>query len=168
MFKLFSDSVNENFLKFYFQGLMLLERRLRLKTHNALTLREVMILGILDRLSKTNKNTPTNVVKYLQVSAPVISTTIKSLIRKGYLVKRINQEDNRFFFVDLTVKGQESNKNSSEFSNYIVNKALSQMSPLDIKGIYKLFKISEKLIDEENRLLDVTENKTNKLPTKEK
>jgi DNA-binding MarR family transcriptional regulator len=98
MFKLFSDSVNENFLKFYFQALMLLERRLRMKTHGNLTLREVMVIAIIDRLAKTKKNTHTNVVKYLQVSAPVISTTIKSLIRKGYLVKRINNEDNRFFF----------------------------------------------------------------------
>jgi DNA-binding MarR family transcriptional regulator len=163
MFKLFSDSINENFLKFYFQALMLLERRLRMKTHGNLTLREVMVIAIIDRLAKTKKNTPTNVVKYLQVSAPVISTTIKSLIRKGYLVKRINQEDNRFFFVDLTKKGVESNKNSSEYNNYIVNKALSQMSPLDIKGIYKLFKISEKLIDEENQSLDALENKFTKL-----
>jgi DNA-binding MarR family transcriptional regulator len=157
MFKLFSDSVNENFLKFYFQALMLLERRLRMKTHGNLTLREVMVIAIIDRLAKTKKNTHTNVVKYLQVSAPVISTTIKSLIRKGYLVKRINNEDNRFFFIELTQKGQQSNKNSSEFNNYLANKALLHLTPFDVKSIYKFFKISEKIIDEENKILDEQE-----------
>jgi hypothetical protein len=55
MFKLFDDSFNDSFIKVYFQSLLLLERRLRIITNNALTLREVMVLSIIDRLAKTKK-----------------------------------------------------------------------------------------------------------------
>jgi hypothetical protein len=55
MFKLFGDSFNDSFIKVYFQSLLLLERRLRIITNNALTLREVMVLSIIDRLAKTKK-----------------------------------------------------------------------------------------------------------------
>jgi DNA-binding MarR family transcriptional regulator len=159
MFKIFEDSFNDSFLKFYFQALLLLERRLRIKTNNALTLREVMVLGIIERLAKTKKNTASNIASYLQVSPPVISTSIKSLIRKGYLIKKINHEDNRFFFLELSEKGHASNKNSHEFHSSISQKVMRNIGPLDLKGVYKLFKAAEEAIDQENKLLDQIEKK---------
>jgi DNA-binding MarR family transcriptional regulator len=83
MFKLFDDSFNDSFIKVYFQSLLLLERRLRIVTNNALTLREVMVLSIIDRLAKTKRNTSGNIALYLHVSPPVISTSIKTLVKKG-------------------------------------------------------------------------------------
>lgn len=159
MFKLFDNSFNDSFIKIYFQSLLLLERRLRIMTNNALTLREVMVLSIIDRLAKTKRNTSGNIASYLQVSPPVISTAIKTLVRKGYVTKRINHDDNRFFYLDLTEKGNESNKKSIEFNGHIMKKVVGNLSPFDIKGIYKLFKSIELIIDEENKVLDEEEKK---------
>lgn len=157
MFKLFDDSFNDSFIKVYFQSLLLLERRLRIVTNNALTLREVMVLSIIDRLSKTKRNTSGNIALYLQVSPPVISTSIKTLIKKGYVIKRINHDDNRYFYLDLTEKGKESNKKSLQFNSKIIQKIIGNLSPFDLKGIYKLFKTTEQIIDEENKSLDIEE-----------
>jgi DNA-binding MarR family transcriptional regulator len=159
MFKLFDDSFNDSFIKVYFQSLLLLERRLRIITNNALTLREVMVLSIIDRLSKTKRNTSGNIALYLQVSPPVISTSIKTLIKKGYVVKRINHDDNRYFYLDLTEKGKESNKKSLQYNSKIIQKIIGNLSPFDLKGIYKLFKTTEQIIDEENKSLDIEEKK---------
>jgi len=157
MFKLFDDSFNDSFIKVYFQSLLLLERRLRIVTNNALTLREVMVLSIIDRLAKTKRNTSGNIALYLQVSPPVISTSIKTLIKKGYVIKRINHDDNRYFYLDLTEKGKESNKNSLQFNSKIIQKIIGNLSPFDLKGIYKLFKTTEQIIDQENKSLDIEE-----------
>ena len=157
MFKLFDDSFNDSFIKVYFQSLLLLERRLRIVTNNALTLREVMVLSIIDRLAKTKRNTSGNIALYLQVSPPVISTSIKTLIKKGYVIKRINHDDNRYFYLDLTEKGKESNKKSLQFNSKIIQKIIGNLSPFDLKGIYKLFKTTEQIIDEENKSLDIEE-----------
>lgn len=159
MFKLFDDSFNDSFIKIFFQSLLLLERRLRVVTHNTLTLREVMILSIIERLAKTKRNTSGNIAAYLQVSPPVISTSIKTLIKKGYIIKRINHDDNRFFYLDLTDKGKDSNRKSVDFNTQIMKKITGNLSPFDIKGIFKLFKSIELIIDEENKVLDEEENK---------
>ena len=158
MFKLFEDSFNDSFLKFYFQALLLLERRLRVKTNNALTLREVMVLGIVERLSKTKSNTANNIATYLHVSPPVISTSVKSLIRKGYLTKKINHDDNRFFFLVLTEKGVSSNNNSHDYHAALSKKVMQNITPFDLKGVYKLFKAIEDVIEHENKLLDDEES----------
>ena len=157
--KIFTNTFSDNFIKFYFQALLLLERSLRVRTSNQLSLREVMLLNILDRLSRTNQNTAMNIAKYLQVSPPIISQAIKSLVKKGYLMKRINHDDNRYFFLDLTEKGKQSNENSMAINHRLVSQGMKKVSPFDIKGIVKFFKISEELVDAENRILDEIESK---------
>lgn len=157
--KIFTNTFSDNFIKFYFQALLLLERSLRLRTLNQLSLREAMLLNMLHRLANTNQNTAMNLAKYIQVSPPVISQAIKSLIKKGYLTKRMNHEDNRYFFLDLTDKGKLSNENSLAINQRLISQVMKKVSPFDIKGIIKFFKISEALIDAENRDLDELEAK---------
>jgi len=87
MFKIFGDNFQDSFLKFYFQAYLLIERSLRIRSQNSLTIREMLLLGLLDRMKKINDHTVMNIAKYLQLSPPVISNSVKSLIRKGYLKK---------------------------------------------------------------------------------
>ncbi|MFZ9139565.1 MAG: MarR family transcriptional regulator, partial [Bacilli bacterium] len=102
MFKIFGNDFKELFLKFYFQSYLLIERSLRIRSGNQLTMREMLLLGLLSRLKKNNSHTVMNISKYLQVSPPIISSSVKSLIRKGYIKKTLNQEDNRIYFLELT------------------------------------------------------------------
>jgi len=100
-----------------------------------------------------------NVAKYLQVSAPVISISVKSLIRKGYMKKVLNTEDNRIFFLELTEKGISSNQRSFQFTERILSKSLGKLSLFDIKALMKAFQLVETVIDEESELLDGEESK---------
>jgi DNA-binding MarR family transcriptional regulator len=157
MFKLFEDNFKDNFLKFYFQSYLLMERSLRIRSKNQLTIREMLVLGFLDRFKKHNHHTVMNVAKYLQVSPPIISSSVKSLIRKGYLKKVINHNDNRSFFLELTEKGSISNQNSNQLSHKFIQQSMKKLSPFDIKPLRKAFRIVEQIVDEENRLLDQEE-----------
>ena len=159
MFKIFGDTFRELFLKFYFQSYLLMERSLRIRSKNNLTIREMLLLGFLERMKINNSHTVMNVAKYLQVSAPVISSSVKSLIRKGYIKKVLNPEDNRIFFLELTEKGIISNKRSFQFTERILGKSVGKLSVFDIKALMKAFQIVETVIDEENALLDTEEPK---------
>ncbi len=159
MFKIFGDTFKELFLKFYFQSYLLIERSLRIRSQNKLTIREMLLLGFLDRMKKNNNHTVMNIAKYLQVSAPVISSSVKSLVRKGYIKKVLNPEDNRIFFLELTEKGITSNKRSFEFTERIMGKSIGKLSVFDIKALMKTFQIVENAVDEENALLDGEELK---------
>lgn len=159
MLKIFGDDFKELFLKFYFQSFLLIERSLRIRSGNQLTMREMLLLGLLSRLKKNNANTVMNISKYLQVSPPIISSSVKSLIRKGYLQKTLNQEDNRSFFLELTEKGQQSNERSFRFGDRLVKKSIGKLSLFDLKSITKSFKLVELVVDEENQILDQEESK---------
>jgi DNA-binding MarR family transcriptional regulator len=159
MFKIFGDNFKELFLKFFFQSYLLIERTLRIRSNNSLTMREMLLLGVLERLKKTNNHTVMNLAKYLQVSPPIISNSVKSLIRKDYLKKVLNPEDNRIFFLELTEKGILSNQRSFSFSEKLFNKGLGKISLFDIRSLLKSFKVIESVIDEENQALDVEEQK---------
>jgi len=157
MFKIFGDNFKELFLKFFFQSYLLIERTLRIRSNNSLTMREMLLLGMLERLKKTNNHTVMNLAKYLQVSPPIISNSVKSLIRKDYLKKVLNPEDNRIFFLELTEKGILSNQRSFSFSEKLLNKGLGKISLFDIRSLLKSFKVIESVIDEENQALDLEE-----------
>ncbi|MEN9819758.1 MAG: hypothetical protein RL379_536 [Bacillota bacterium] len=157
MFKIFGDNFQDLFLKFYFQAYLLIERSLRIRSQNKLTIREMLLVGILDRMKKNNNHTVMNAAKYLQVSPPVISSSIKSLIRKGYLKKVLNPEDNRIFFLELTEKGQLSNQRSFQFGDKMVKKSMGRLTLFDVRALMKAFNVVEKVIDEENKLLDEEE-----------
>jgi DNA-binding MarR family transcriptional regulator len=161
MFKIFGDTFRELFLKFYFQSYLLMERSLRIRSKNNLTIREMLLLGFLERMKKNNNHTLMNVAKYLQVSPPVISSSVKSLVRKGYLIKVLNSEDNRIFFLELTEKAKLSNQRSFQFTERILGKSVGKMTLFDIKALKKSFQIVETVIDEENQLLDAEELKNN-------
>ena len=159
MFKIFGDTFRELFLKFYFQSYLLMERSLRIRSKNNLTIREMLLLGFLERMKKNNNHTVMNIAKYLQVSPPIISSSVKSLIRKGYIKKVLNREDNRFYFLELTEKGIISNQRSFQFTERILGKSVGKLSVFDIKALMKAFKIVETIVDEENQLLDSEEVK---------
>lgn len=157
MFKIFGDNFQDLFLKFYFQAYLLIERSIRIRSQNKLTIREVLLLGLLDRMKKSNNHTVMNVAKYLQVSPPIISSSIKSLIRKGYLKKVLNTNDNRVYFLELTDQGKISNQRSFQFADKLVKKSIGKLSMFDIRSLMKAFQVVENIIDEENKILDIDE-----------
>ena len=158
MFKIFKDQFNEVFIKFYFQAYLLMERSLRIRSKNKITIREMMLINLIDRLSETKHNTLSNLASYLQVSTPVVSVSVKSLIHKGYMLKKLNLDDNRIYHLQLTDKGKAHIKNSLAFSERLLKQGMKRLSPFDIAALKKAFEAAETAIDLENQQLDLEEN----------
>jgi DNA-binding MarR family transcriptional regulator len=158
MFKIFKDQFNEAFIKFYFQAYLLMERSLRIRSKNKITIREMMLINLVDRLSETKHNTLSNLASYLQVSTPVVSVSVKSLIQKGYMSKKLNLDDNRIYHLQLTEKGKAHIKNSLAFSERLLKQGMKKLSPFDIAALKKAFEAAEIAIDLENQQLDLEEN----------
>jgi DNA-binding MarR family transcriptional regulator len=144
-----------------------MERSLRIRSKNSITIREMMLINLVDRLSETKHNTLSNLANYLQVSPPVVSVSVKSLIRKGYMSKKLNLDDNRIFHLQLTEKGRVHIKNSLAFSERLLKQGMKKLSPFDIAALKKAFEAAEIAIDLENQQLDIEENilvKSDKTP----
>ena len=145
-------SLNSTFISY-----LLIERSLRIRSQNQLTIREMLLLGFIERFKKNNHHTVMNVAKYLQISPPIISNSVKSLIRKGYIKKVINHDDNRSYFLELTDKGVISNRNSNQLSDKFIQQSMKKLTLFDIKPLRKAFRVVEEIIDEEHRILDQEE-----------
>jgi DNA-binding MarR family transcriptional regulator len=144
-----------------------MERSLRIRSKNNITIREMMLINLVDRLSETKHNTLSNLANYLQVSLPVVSVSVKSLIRKGYMSKKLNLDDNRIYHLQLTEKGRTHIKNSLVFSERLLKQGMKKLSPFDIAALKKAFEAAELAIDLENQQLDIEENilvKSDKTP----
>jgi DNA-binding MarR family transcriptional regulator len=137
-----------------------MERSLRIRSKNKITIREMMLINLVDRLGETKHNTLSNLATYLQVSPPVVSVSIKSLIRKGYMAKKLNLDDNRIFHLHLTEKGKTHIKNSLAFSERLLKQGMKKLSPFDITALKKAFEAAEIAIDLENQQLDLEEHST--------
>ena len=157
MFKIFKNQFNDVFLKFYFQSYLLMERSLRIRSKNQVTIREMMLINLVDRLKESKNNTLSNIAAYLQVSTPVVSVSVKSLIRKGYLLKQLNLDDNRIFYLELTDKGRAHIQNALAFSERLLKQGMKKLSPFDIAALKKAFLAAEAAVDEENKQLDLEE-----------
>jgi DNA-binding MarR family transcriptional regulator len=134
-----------------------MERSLRIRSKNQITIREMMLINLVQRLKESSNNTLSNIAAYLQVSTPVVSVSVKSLIRKGYLTKRLNLDDNRVYYLELTEKGNKHIHNSLAFSERLLKQGIKKLSPFDIAALKKAFLAAEAAVDEENKQLDLEE-----------
>jgi DNA-binding GntR family transcriptional regulator len=72
------------------------------------------------------------------VSRTPIREAIKKLETEGYVERTKNQEDNRSFFLQLTEKGKQYTKATSEISGKLVSKAYENFSEEEKNAAYAL------------------------------
>lgn len=153
---LFKDDAIEQMMKIYTIVYLLTERSLRVRNKDNITLREALILESIYRLVDEKRNIPSQLAKYLNVSLPSLSTTIKSLMRKKYIRKRLSTEDNRFYFLDLTQKGIDFNIKNRLFRESLSMKAFGPLTWLTNSYIRALAdKVGEFAQDEHLKLDEI-------------
>lgn len=89
------------------------ENLARIERHNQSVMgikkSEARVLLCIDFLSK-EKNCKVNISeisKHLSITPPSVTEFVKNLIHKGYLAKRVNEEDKRFIELSLTDEGEQ-------------------------------------------------------------
>lgn len=106
------------------------------------SVREFHIMDAVDCLAKNGQNTMANIAKFLSVTPGALTTSVNTLVKKGYLERYYTKEDRRIVFVKLTEKGSQANEIHTEYHNQMVD-AVS--AALDEKEIEILMKSLDKL-----------------------
>lgn len=71
---------------------------------------EFKTMSAISRISKGGDVKVSDIARYLELSAPAVSRTMKSLEEKEYIERHTDKQDRRNTFVKLTVKGEKQLK----------------------------------------------------------
>ena len=71
---------------------------------------EFKTMSAISRISKSGDVKVSDIARYLELSAPAVSRTMKSLEEKEYIERHTDKQDRRNTFVKLTTKGEEQLK----------------------------------------------------------
>lgn len=71
---------------------------------------EFKTMSAISRISKSGDVKVSDIARYLELSAPAVSRTMKSLEEKEYIERQTDKQDRRNTFVKLTAKGEEQQK----------------------------------------------------------
>ena len=71
---------------------------------------EFKTMSAISRISKGGDVKVSDIARYLELSAPAVSRTMKSLEEKEYIERHTDKQDRRNTFVKLTAKGEEQLK----------------------------------------------------------
>ena len=71
---------------------------------------EFKTMSAISRISMSGDVKVSDIARYLELSAPAVSRTMKSLEEKEYIERHTDKQDRRNTFVKLTAKGEEQLK----------------------------------------------------------
>ena len=71
---------------------------------------EFKTMSAISRISKSGDVKVSDIARYLELSAPAVSRTMKALEEKEYIERQTDKQDRRDTFVKLTTKGEEQQK----------------------------------------------------------
>lgn len=71
---------------------------------------EFKTMSAISRISMSGDVKVSDIARYLELSAPAVSRTMKSLEEKEYIERHTDKQDRRNTFVKLTKKGEEQQK----------------------------------------------------------
>ena len=88
----------------------IIARMHKLKFGNMLTGVSEIEFKTMSAISKSGDVKVSDIARYLELSAPAVSRTMKSLEEKEYIERHTDKQDRRNTFVMLTTKGEEQQK----------------------------------------------------------
>ncbi|WP_028974095.1 MarR family winged helix-turn-helix transcriptional regulator [Spirochaeta cellobiosiphila] len=79
-----------------------------------------------------------NLEKTFGVTSPVITHSLKSMQKKGYISKEVNAADTRHFIIKLNDKGEEVFPQCSESLSKMEETFLKRLTPEELKDFIRL------------------------------
>jgi DNA-binding MarR family transcriptional regulator len=163
MKNIFKSSVQDQMLRAFVMIFLLVERSLKVRTKGKITVREAFILGMISRLAVLKQNTPSVMSKMLNISLPSLSVTIKSLLRKKYVIKVLSTDDNRFYYVELSPIGLNFVEKNHAFRDQMTHQTLGVLNMFSELITEKIANAVEHYVKKEHALLDEMEKKPTSL-----
>lgn len=90
-----------------------------------LSIREMHVIELVGKKEIANENNASNIAKSLSITPGTLTTTVRILEEKGYLIRKKSKEDKRVVKIFTTDIGKNANKRHSLFHEKLAKEMLS-------------------------------------------
>lgn len=113
------------------------EASLKTKEFKNLSMREMHVIEAVCDAVETGKNTASEIASSQKITAGTLTTTIRTLEKKGYVLRSQDQRDKRVVRIFPTEKGINANKVHATFHHEMVSSIMSAMKEDELTGFVK-------------------------------
>lgn len=126
------QKVND-FLVDTFNSILLWEERaLSQSGLSNLSVREMHVIDAVSRLEQQNKNTMSQIAARLHISSGALTTSVNTLIKKGYLSRSADPKDRRIVLVNTTDFGKQAEEQHRRFHQEMIEHVAAVMNEEEI------------------------------------
>jgi len=100
-----------------------------------LSVREMHVIDAVHRLEQQSKNTMSQVAARLHISGGALTTSVNTLIKKGYLVRSADLKDRRIVLVNTTDTGKKAEALHHRFHQDMIEHIAATMSDDEIENL---------------------------------
>ncbi len=142
--------LNYFLVKVFNQILHIEEDALKADKFKKLSVREMHVIEAVSRASEQgHDNRSSDIAKELSISAGTLTTAVKLLEKKGYLVRKHDKNDKRIVRIYVTEKGKSANELHQNFHRTMISNVTAALSDEElrilVKGLEKLQAFFEKI-----------------------
>ncbi|MCD8087287.1 MAG: winged helix DNA-binding protein [Oscillospiraceae bacterium] len=119
-----------------------------------LSVKEIHVLEAVSEQAQRDQNTMSAIAESLSIQTSSLSTSVRTLVRKGYLTRRNGVQDRRQVYITLTDKGEAVNRVHSQFHAQMVRSAAAQFSDEEIELLTQMLEQLDRFFAE---MLDLGE-----------
>ena len=109
-----------------------------------LTIKECHVLEAIAILKKDRNNKMTNIANKINISVGALTTSIKTLLKKGYVKRTICEQDHRIIYINLTSKGEAANAIHEEFHSKMINYIFMSHSKEELQSLVQCLETFKK------------------------
>jgi DNA-binding MarR family transcriptional regulator len=102
---------------------------------------------LIEAISRTKDNNGTNVSKHLQITLGSLTVAASTLINKGYIIKKRDENDKRISRLYLTEKGKYINEKHNDYHNNMINGILENISDKECEALINALKKINKFME---------------------
>jgi DNA-binding MarR family transcriptional regulator len=128
------EQLNEFFVK-TFNSILTLEERALSGSGAPLSVREMHVIEAVSTLEKQRLNTMSAIAGMLGISVGALTTSVSTLIRKGYLIRGSDPSDRRVVLVFPTDAGRAADAQHSAFHSDMLDQVEKVLSGEDIERL---------------------------------
>lgn len=85
-------------------------------------------MHIIEAIGLGETSTMSMVAKKLRITAGSLTTSINSLVRKNYVIRKRSEKDRRVVYIILTEKGRKAYKHHEDFHIQMTNAAIGSLN----------------------------------------
>ncbi len=120
-----------------------------------LSIREVHVIEAICLLEEEGNNTMRQIATHLGITQGSLSVSVRTLERKGYVIRLKDAFDKRLIRVEITKKAEEVNQKHRQFHHHMTDAVIGTLQPKEITALVDaLTKIDQYFITKEKQVHD--------------